>query len=162
MNTQAVCGVALALAISALSGCFAYVPAERQSVPEGEEVRVYVTRSVLDDLPAQVPADDGAVLAGRLVQRDEQGLTLRVPVRGRQEGFRRMEIGQNVRVPAGDVVEIQRRELDVLNTGFLLAAAAGAATGAVLMIMDASGSPPEDPGTPPELIGVPVFSVPFW
>lgn len=158
MNKLARCS-ALAAAIPVLSGCYTYVPAEPEAVPAGREVRISLSREARTALPEEILAG-GPFLRGRLVGRDDDSLMLYIPVVVRQEGTLAAAIGQNVRVPASEVVELQRRELDGFRTGLVVAGVVGAATGIVLLIMDASGSPLSGPQQTPELVRVPVFSVP--
>lgn len=156
-------GVAvLALAVG-FSGCFSYIPAEFHSVPAGDHVRVLVTPSVVEQME-DITIVRGRLLRGVVTSKDEQQLFLRVPIVTRQEGFHSAELGQDVRIPAVDIIQMERREFDRLGTGALVAGTIGTAAAIVFYIMKAFGEE-EEPGEPcPDCNGdparVPIFSIP--
>lgn len=141
-----------------LCGCFSYVPAQLETVPTGQDVRVYLTRQGLAELP-EMPDQDEPFVAGTLLRREEQRVFIRVPVARLQQGFYQTQVGQDISFPAGEIVQVQRRKLNPVGTGFLVAGTAAAATGVVLLILDAFRG--EDPNGPPptEEIRIPFFSV---
>lgn len=152
-------GVALAAVISCLTACYHYVPMELGAVPEGEAVRVYLTREGIEALPA-LPAEGDPILSGTLVRRAADHVLLRVPVAEQRAGFHTTRIGQNVRIPATQVVQLERRQLDPVGTGLLVAGTAASAAAVILLIMsDARRGTDAPPPAPPE-IRVPVFSFP--
>src|SRR5262245_36957549 len=90
------------------SGCFSYVQVPVESVPEGRDVRVYLTREAIAELP-DLPEQGGPFLTGRLLRREEQQLFVSVPVALRQEGFYQSQIGQEVGIRVGEIVQLERR-----------------------------------------------------
>jgi hypothetical protein len=130
--------VLLAVAVLAAGGCFRYVPAELQAVPEGGNVRIYVTRAVIDQF-GEVLTDAQPVLRGTVVRRDQNQLLLRIPVGTRQVGFHSEELGQELPIPAREIVRLETRELDLLGTGAIAAGTLGLAGLVVFVIMEAYG-----------------------
>lgn len=151
-----------ALAAASLTGCFSYVPADPATVPVGEEIRAHLTRDGLARLEALGREDlDDPVVAGTLVRRSGDRLSLRIPV-SREAGFVRSDIAQQVTFALEELLRVDRRRLDPARTGLALAGAAGAATALVLLIM--GGSEGEDrlppPGGPDDL-RIPLVSIPL-
>jgi hypothetical protein len=128
----------LAAVALTVSGCFRYVPAELQAVPEGGSVRIYVTRAVVDQF-GEVLTDTQPVLRGTVVRRDESQLLLRIPVGTRQVGFHSEELGQELPIPAREIIRLESRELDRIGTGALAAGTLGLAGLVIFVIMEAYG-----------------------
>jgi hypothetical protein len=141
-----------------LVGCFRYVPTPLETAPTTEDVRVHLTRVALAQVPEDFPTGD-TFLSGRLVAVAPDSVVLRVPVTRRVDGFGVPELRQDVHIARGGIVEVQRQEVDGLRTGLTVAAATGAATALVLLIIDASGSSDPDPGDLPDQMRVPLLSV---
>lgn len=147
--------LAAALVLSTTTGCFNYVPTEIGAVPPGESVRLYLTRAGVD------AANEGGaeealsvvsepVLSGEFVRRTGDDLFLRVPTVRRQIGFHSAQLGQDIRIPTGEIVQIDRQQLSKAKTGLLVGGATAAITGLVVFILnDArqpnSVNPPFDP-----------------
>ncbi len=159
MNRHAHFGVALAIAVPLFSGCFTYVPAELGTVPLGQEVRVYLTRNADVELPEEASSARG-VLRGRFMRQEDGRLTIRIPVVPRSQGYYSPEVGQEVRIPTGEILAIQRRELSLARTTLLVGGAAGAAGAIILLITNDESAPESGPGDPPEVIRIPLFSIP--
>lgn len=158
-NTLLRRGVTAAAAVPLLSGCFSYIPAELGTVPPGGEVRVYLTRVAMAQLPEEIPSGR-PYLAGSLVSHERDSLMVRVPVASRQDGVHSVAIRQDVRVPTREILDFQRREFSPARTGLLVAGTVGLATAIILTIIEASGSE-RGPGELPELSRVPLFSFPL-
>ena len=144
--------LAAALTLSAATGCFSYVPTELGVVPPGESVRLYLTRAGLDavnegGIEEALSTVSEPVLSGEFVRRSEGDLFLRVPTVRRQIGFHSAQLGQDVRVPAGEIVQIERRQLNKAGTGLLIGSTAAAITGLVVFILNDARQP--DTPTPP-------------
>lgn len=146
---------AAALMLFATTGCFNYVPAEIGAVPPGESVRLYLTRAGVDAVN-EGGAEEALsfvsepVLSGEFVRRTGDDLFLRVPTVRRQIGFHTSQLGQDIRIPASEIVQIERQELSKARTGLLVGGATAAITGLIVFILnDArqpdSGNPPFDP-----------------
>jgi hypothetical protein len=122
------------------AGCFKYIPAELDALPPGENVRVYVTRNVVTSIEEVMRTND-PVLSGQIVRRQNDNLFLRVPTAVRTEGFHSVPIGQDVSIPVGDIIQIERRQIDRIGTGALLAGTLGAAGMVIFVIMESFGEP---------------------
>jgi len=138
------------------SGCFSYVPAEFQAVPPGENVRVYLSRQGLLDLPA-LP-ENGPYIAGRLLRQEPDQLVVRMPVARRQVGFYSEQVGQEIAIRTSDIVQFERRRIDKTGTVLLVAGTAAAAAGVVLLIVEAWGNE-QIVEPPPDELRVPLFSI---
>jgi len=156
---------ALALSTLLSTGCFRYVPVTLETAPQGQDVRVLVTRQgaaelrEIIDVPGEVPS-----LTGRLEALEGRDVLLRVPVGQRQAGFHTVSLDQTIRVPAGEILLIERREFDRGRTALLVGGAVAASTFIIVSIMQAFGgdtSDPGDPGAPESRIPLPFFSVPI-
>ena len=121
-----------------LSGCFRYVPADVQSTPPGDGVRVLLTRQGADEL-ATVREVEGAVstLDGEVIGTDGTDLLLQVPVGERQAGFMPTAINQSIRIPLSEILTFERRELDRGATALFVGGTLGLAAVVVYFIMDA-------------------------
>lgn len=143
---------AAALALSTATGCVNYVPTEIGAVPPGEPVRLYLTRAGLDAI--NEAGNDEAlstvfepVLSGEFVRRTDADLYVRIPTVRRQVGFHTAQLGQDIRIPASEIVQIERQELSKAKTGLLVGATAAAITGLVVFILNDARQP--DPVIPP-------------
>ena len=144
-----------------LSGCFRYVPTRLEVTPAGEDVRLMVTRqgafelSEVTGVSATVP-----VLRGALVRVEDRTVLLRIPLENQQIGIHTEALGQTIRVPAEEILSVERRELDGARTGLLAAASAAAAAGVIFMIMESFGGGNSPGPTPIEsVISVPLLSL---
>lgn len=151
---------ALAPIVLILGGCFSYVTAPVDTVPVGEEVRVFVSRQALQELP-DLPNGDTPILAGKLTRRDNERLFISVPVARRQEGFFVSQIGQEVGVRSSEIVQLEMRKLNRTNTALFVGGIGIAAAGVVYAIMEAAGW--RDNPDPPviEEFRIPLFSIPI-
>lgn len=154
----------LSVVTLATSGCFRYVPAQLETTPAGEGVRVLVTRQGATELASVAEVDpDVPRVDGTVVGVEEGTLLLQVPVGRRQEGFIASNLNQMVRVPTGEILSFQRRELDGFATGALLAGSAVVITAAIAFIFDPFGDSSLDPEDPPDdlLLRFGLFSIPI-
>ena len=113
--------VLLAAGAVGLSGCFSYVAVPMESAAVGSEYRVVLTRARMEQLrdldPSGLPEIGAPQLRGTLVERSGGELALRIPVATRQVGIHQTDIERQIRIPVGDVVEVERRRLDRARTG---------------------------------------------
>ena len=114
--------LAAAMVLSTATGCFNYVPTEIGAVPPGESVRLYLTRAGVDAVneagnEEALSTVFEPVLSGEFVRRTGDDLFLRVPTVRRQIGFHSAQLGQDIRVPASEIVQIERQELSRAKTG---------------------------------------------
>lgn len=132
----------VAACVAVLStGCFTYVPTEVGAVPPGDQVRLFLTREGVDavnqgGIEDALSAVSEPVLSGEFVRRTDADLFLRVPTVRRQVGFHTAQLGQDVRVPASEIVQIERQQLNKAGTGLLIGGAAAAITGLIVFILN--------------------------
>lgn len=133
-----------AIAVASLvgSGCYIYTPISHELAPVGEEVRVVVTRAGAGELADEMQLDAAApVLQGRVTGREPGVLLLRVPRPSNPSMTSSgVELAQIARLPVGEVLSMERREMSTGRTLAALGAIVGATTFIVLGIMEASGS----------------------
>lgn len=157
-------GLLLGAMLVVASGCFKYVPTELEATPQGENVRIFVTRQGALEL-AEVREIDGSVpsLTGKLVDREERDVLIQVPVAQRQEGFHSVSLAQTIRVPAGEIISVERRQFDPLGTGLLAGSTAAVGAMVIYLIIEAYGDPPGPDDPPPvDLRRIDLFSIPVW
>ena len=142
-----------------LSGCFTYVPVDRASVAPGQDVRVYVSRTGLAQLPEAFATDRW--LRGSLDSWDPDLLRLQVPIRRSAGGYLGPDIREALEIPIGDVLEVERREFSRGRTAAIVAVGAAVATAGILVITREDRAPDDDGGGDPELIRLPLISVPW-
>ena len=141
-----------ALVLATTTGCFNYVPTEIGAVPPGESVRLFLTRAGVEAVN-QGGTEEALstvfepVLAGEFVRRTGADLYVRVPTVRRQVGFHSAQLGQDIRVPAGEIVQIERQELSKAKTGLLIGGATAAITGLIVFILNDARQP--DVANPP-------------
>ena len=139
------------------AACFSYVPTEFQAVPPGESVRVYLTRQGMMEL-SENPGQNGPYVSGTLLRQEPDRLYVRVPVARRQVGFFTEQVGQEIAIRTGEIVQLERRKLDRTATALLVAGTVAAATGVIFLIVEAWGSEGVvEP--PPDELRVPIFSI---
>lgn len=148
----------------ACAGCYRYVPAQMEATPPGEGVRVLMTRAGAAELATVTEINgDAPLVDGTVLGVEGSVLLLSVPVAQRHEGFMTSSLKQTIRVPTGEVVSFQRRELNALATGLTIGAAAGVVTAIVFVIAQSvRGSTPDQPIDPDDLLlKLSVFSIPI-
>ncbi len=147
--------LAAVLVLSTTIGCFNYVPTEIGAVPPGESVRLFLTRAGVEAVneggaEEALSMVSEPVLSGEFVRRTGDDLFVRVPTVRRQVGFHTAQLGQDLRIPANEIVQIERQEFSRAKTGLLVGGATAAITGLIVYILnDArqpdSVNPPFDP-----------------
>lgn len=144
-----------------MSGCYKYVPATLESVPEGASVRAVISTEAQQRLWREARLELRE-LDGRLVE--QEGERVLFEVRSARQGPARA-VYQRVDLPRVDVLRVDVRRPDTPRTVALLGAAAAAAT-LVLVAALAEQNPGDTPPTnepPPEsrvwpLVRVPVIT----
>lgn len=137
--------LAALLLLSLSAGCYTYVPVELATVPQGERVRVHLTREGVAALP-DLGESVERVLDGTVESRSPDQIVVRVPVAARREGFLSSTLGQNVAVALGHVDRVETRRLSRSRTGLAVIGTAGAVAAVVFTILD--GSIMRDPPGP--------------
>lgn len=140
-------GVALAALVFISSGCYRYVPTDADLVPPGDDIRILVTRlgaAELDQVTEEATA--AGLISGKMQGVEDDDLILSVPVGERREGFMTMNLTQTIRVPMGEILDLDRREFDKGATVGMVGLAAALGVGIVFGIIEAFGtsSPGED------------------
>ena len=152
--------ITLAVAIPISTACYSYMPAQVETVPAGQNVRMMVTREGRLDLPETIEPE-GAFIAGKLIRREADHLLVSIPIAQRQQGFYVSQIAQDVSVRTSEVVQIELRKVDTVKTGLFVIGTAAAAIGIVYAIIEA-GSRSSDDGIPPvDEFRIPVLSIPI-
>ena len=149
---------ALGFAITLASGCHSYVPTELGVVPEGEHVRLLVTRAGSEEVARVTDETElRPQIRGQFLGREDRELLVRIPISVNQapEGMSRMDLGQVVRIPEGEVLTVDRREFSAAKTGALVGGTVAVAAFLLYNIFDvfSDGGGDGDPG--------PVLSVGF-
>ena len=156
---------ALMAALLASAGCFSYTAVPLEMAPEGQDVRVLVTRqgafelSEVTDVQGEVPS-----VPGRIVTKEEREILLRVPIAQRRDGFHMASLDQTIRVPRGEILQVERRDFDTGKTMLLGAGALAGSVFIIMSIMEAFGgdtAPGEGPGPDESWIPTPLISVPI-
>ena len=155
----------LSMCATALSlGCFAYVPADLETVPVGSRVRAMLSSEGQADLRDRT-ALDLQVINGTLVEKTQDRVLLAVPsaTATSDAGFL-TTLHQRIDVPRQHIARVDRRELHELKTGVLIGAVAGAVTTVAILALRGGepGTLTVPPNEPPESVrgwlrGVSVF-----
>lgn len=146
---------AAALLCIAASGCFQYIPVSMDAVPAGEDVRVYVSRRGMADVPEELPTG-GSFVTGRLGRGLGDSVMIQVPVVRRIEDPSAPDIRQNIFLPRSEVLEVRRRRFSPTRTALAIGGAAGLGAGIVVVVIQASGSDTGGPGEGPDQIRLPL------
>jgi hypothetical protein len=141
-----------------LGGCFRYSSTPLTSAPADEDVRVHLSRVALARVPEEFPRGD-SYLTGRIVGLASDSVVLRIPV-SRASAFGQPNLRQDVYIPRGEIVDIERRQVNAFRTGLAIAAVTGLGTALVLTIIEGSGVDEED-GEGPDQMRFPIFAVPL-
>ena len=156
--------LALVAGLLGTAGCYRYIPTQLEVTPQGQEVRLLVTRRGAVEL-AEVTDVDGLVpmLKGRIMGEEGEDLMLAVPVARRQVGFHQARLDQTIRVPQGEILSVEWREFDPVATGLFVAGTAALAGGVIFFIMNSFGNSdtPGDPGPTESRIPLPLVSIPI-
>ena len=150
-----------ALVLLVTTGCYSYVPADFQTVPIGEGIRVFLTREGVNRLRElggdQIPSaqSDQPVVTGTLVRRSDSDFSILIPVTSRQVGFLQNSLGQQVTLPVADAVQVQRREVSQVKTIATLAASTAAIGFVIVSIIKGARQPQDTPQPLPEDLRIP-------
>ena len=153
-------GVAL-LTVVCLSACHVYIPTELQVVPQGQEVRLYLTRAAAASLPEEVPVNEALYLGGRLESQAADSVILGIRMGQATPGLVGQDLRQMVKVGTGQIVDVRRRELSKPRTA--LAIGGGALAAALIIGLIFGAEDATDVGDPNDDVSrVPPLSIPFW
>ena len=156
--------IALGALVLTTSGCFRFVPTDLETTPPGQSVRVLMTREGAAELSAVTEVNrDAPSVVGTVMGTEGDDLMLNVSVARRQEGFIASSINQTVRVPKGEILTFERRELDGLATGAVIGLSGAITAGIIVFILDPFGTSDVPPGDDPEdlALSFELLSIPF-
>jgi hypothetical protein len=152
---------AVSFVLASAAACYSYTPIPSETVPPGENVRVFVTRSALIDLEDVIDVS-GTNVRGRVIRQENNQLFLRVPVGARQVGFHSESIEQEVPIPVAEITQVERRSFNRTATGAFIAGGLGATAVVLFVIIQAYGEPEFEENCPDCAdLRVPLISIPF-
>ncbi len=138
--------LALGLVLAPLAGCYSYYTVEPVEVTPGDLVRARITAVEADRLEGagQLPTES-RILEGRFIERNGQGMLLDVPSTIRRTGAGLEVLHQRIALDPRGVLEFERKQLDRLRTGAVVAV--GTAVLGAVVITQLQGEPGKnDPG----------------
>jgi hypothetical protein len=138
--------VAATLVLGALCGCYRYHPAQIEDVQPPMRVRALLSPEAFARVAEVVPVD-GRTIEGEVLEHGNGELLLLVPVTSDVVGARVETLHQRLRVPAAGILDVERRELDRLQTGLVLGAGVVVATSVVIAALEIGGRS-DRPGGP--------------
>lgn len=149
-------------ALPLLAGCYSYSRVPVDSAPLGEDVRLVVTRDgAMDFLNVYETQEAAPTFVGNLEGRESGSLLVRVPVPGDPtSGPSSLQIQQMVRVPMTEVLSLERRTLDPVKTGAVIAGATALGTIIILQILDVGRNDKLPEGEDPDF-SIGLFRVPI-
>lgn len=129
----------IALSVTALSGCYHYVPVASSTPPAGTHVAIEIsTRGAVNLIPRL--GDNVVSLEGELTSADENGITVSVLSLKRRGDLQPSTwTGAPVTLASSDVIEVKKRELSKGRTIFASSALGATMVGIVIAIAKATG-----------------------
>jgi hypothetical protein len=150
---------AAVLAATFLSGCYTWVPVELDAVPAaGPELRVFMSRRALADVPEGIPVSANYV-SGRLERQTQDSILIQVPVSRTVDAPGALDLRQNVFLPKNEIVDLQFRQLNRRKTVMALIGGGALATALLTVVVSSGGEPDEQPTFPSE-IRIPLLAFP--
>jgi hypothetical protein len=138
-------------------GCYTYVPAGPQDVTPGASVRVRLSAAQADAL-RDVLTSDSRDVDGTVISHDRDSLVMLVPVVTTVEGASVRTLHQRLAFGPGDVLAVDRKQLDGVRTALV---AGAAAVGLTLMVVQIFGATERGQALPPAT-GTSQLRVPAW
>ena len=147
----------LSAALVSAPACYNYVPTEIGAVPPGGDVRLRVSRAGGEELARIIESNEIQMeVSGQYEGLQQGSVLLRIPLVRDPTGAR-PAIQQLVRLPAAEVLTVDRRELSVGKTAALVGAGAAATTYLLYAVFDVF-SDPGRPGENVEITLIPLFN----
>jgi hypothetical protein len=131
-----------------------YVPVPGGAVPPTEDVRVYLSRRGLADLPEDFTTGRSYVTA-RWTKATPDSVMLQVPIVRRVDDPNAPDIRQNLFVARTDVVDVRSRRFSGPRSALAIGGAIGAGVAIVTVVLKAGGNDTLTPGEGPEQLRVP-------
>lgn len=148
----------LSAALVSASACYNYVPTEVGVVSPGEDVRLRVSREGGEELARTIESNEIQLeVSGQFEGLERGSVLLRIPVVRDPTGLR-PAIQQVVRLPEGDVLTVDRRELSVGKTAAVVAVGAGAVGFLLTQVFEVFDDTDPD-GDDPQVSLIPLFNL---
>lgn len=138
-----VTGAAVAAAL--LSGCFAYVPVQREALQPGDRVQVQLNETQ-PVRAGSVTANDVIEVTGELISSDSAALSLSAYYLRSPSGYEHSGVGETARIPALNIAVVRENRLSPLRTAVVTALALTAGAVFVTQVADLRGG--GNPGNP--------------
>ncbi len=141
-----------ALCIASQLGCYAYVPATLETVPQGAHVRALVTPEAERRLLATFGVQQGSSLVGTLEGRDGDQIGLLIPSVPIGTGPGTRPLYQQVTLASADILRVDVRRVDKVRTGVAVALAVTAIAGYQALKGEGTVVTPPPPPPPAESV----------
>lgn len=138
-------------------GCYTYVPAAQQDITPGASVRVRLSAAQMDAL-RDVLTSDSRDVDGTVVSHNRDSLVMLVPVVTTVEGASVRTLHQRLALGPGDVLSVDRKQLDGVRTALV---AGAAVAGLTFMVVQIFGATERGQALPPAT-GTSQARVPVW
>lgn len=147
--------------LAGVTACYSYAPATLESVPQGAAVRALLSTEAQTRLRQQ-SGMDLRELNGTLLRKGVDKLLFEVRVPGVADRVTGRPLYQRLDVAPADVLRIDQRRVDALQTGLVIGAAAGAVALLTVLALGEQnpGDAPNGPPPPPERRVPPLVPVP--
>lgn len=133
--------IALLLAPAVLAGCYTYSPIEVAAVTPGMEVRARVSAVTAAQLGPSLGMGDARLLTGSVVDKQDEGLTLKVPsVPAGTAGAPPEGLFQQILITRAQLLELESKQLDNTRTRIAVAAGVVGVTAVAVAILRGHGS----------------------
>jgi hypothetical protein len=147
------------VAATFLSGCYSWIPVELEAAPAATELRVFMSRRALVDVPEGIPVF-GTYVTGRLARQTADSILIQVPVSRTVDAPGALDLRQNVFLPKSEIVDLQYRRLNRGKTVAALVGGGALATAILTVVVSSGGSAEERPGDVPDQIRIPILAFP--
>lgn len=152
-------GLVCLVTLVAASGCFTYSPVRPADAMLDTRVRATVSSAQAEEL-AQALRSATPQVVGTLVERDDEGIMLEVPVWGSTAAGSSQALRNRVSISFSDLVSFEKRTFSPWRTAVSVGAVVAAVTGSWAFI--GGGSKIEDKQkTDVDSAVIPWFSIPF-
>lgn len=139
VGRRAVAGAAgAAVAMTLLSGCFAYVPVEPATLQPGDRVQVQLNETQ-PVRAGSVTANDVIEVTGELIALDSAALSLSAYYLRSPSGFEQAAVGETARIPALNIAAVRENRISPLRTAVVAALATAAGALFVTQVVDSPG-----------------------
>jgi hypothetical protein len=147
------------VAAAFLSGCYSWIPVELDAAPAGPELRVFMSRRALADVPEGIPMS-ATYLTGRLSRQTQDSILIQVAVSRLVDAPGAMDLRQNVFLPKNEIVDVQYRLLNRAKTIMALVGSASLATGLLTVVISSGGNADDQTPDFGDRIRIPLVAFP--